>query len=104
MTQATDKQDRDGKFLGIALLGGLIIPQIYWLIVGYAEVDNWEKALWGFLAGAIFFSAYFFREQSFLFRGILWVFRKIHVPPGEWFAIVYGTLFFGIAAYCLLAS
>lgn len=101
MTDTIGKQNRQGTLLGFALLGGLIVPQVYWLIVGYAEVESWEKALWGFLAGAIFCSAYFFREQSFLFRGILWVFRKIHIPPGEWLAIVYGVLFFAIAVFFL---
>lgn len=102
MHAMTEKKNRRGVVLGSFILACLIVPQIYWLFVGYSEVERWEKSLWVFVAGATFLSSFFFREQTFLFRSILWVFRTIHIPPVEWFAIVYGVLFFAIGIFFLV--
>jgi len=98
-----EKKNRRDIALGSFVLACLVVPQGYWLTVGYSEVESWEKALWAFFAGGTFLLSYFFREQTFLFRSILWVFRTIHIPSGEWFAIVYGVLFFALGFFYLVA-
>ena len=103
MHTMNEKTIRRGIALGSLILTCLVMPQVYWLFVGYSEVTNWEKALWTFFAGGVFFLSFFFREQTFLFRSILWVFRTIHIPPGEWLAIVYGVVFVAMGLFFLLA-
>lgn len=102
MHAMTERRNRRGAVLGSFILACLIMPQVYWLFVGYSEVESWEKSLWAFAAGATFLLSFFFREQSFLFRSILWVFRTIHIPPGEWFAIVYAAVFFAMGIFFLV--
>lgn len=99
MTETSRGEDRQGKFLAISILAVLVLPLVYWQIAGFANVQDWKKGIWGLFASAVFFSAYFFRTQTSLFRGILWFLRRIHIPPGEWFALVYGTLFLAIALF-----
>ena len=87
--------------LGWVVLTCLVAPHVYWVFLGYINAANWQFALWAFFAGGVFFLSFFFRERTFVFRGILWVLRTIHIPPGEWFAIVYGALFFVIGLFYL---
>jgi hypothetical protein len=102
MHSVIERKNRRGIVLGSFILACLVVPQVYWWYVGYSKVENWEKSLWGFVAGATFLSSYYFREQTFLFRSILWILRTIHIPPGEWLAFVYGVLFFAISIFILV--
>lgn len=99
----TEKRNRRDILLGSFIIACLVVPQIYWLFIGYSEVTNWEKSVWAFIAGSTFLLSYFFREQTFLFRSILWVLRNIHIPQGEWFAIVYGILLFALGVFFLMS-
>ena len=102
MHTVTSGRNRPGVVLGSFVLACLVVPQVYWIFIGYSEIENWAKSLWAFLAGATLLLSLFFREQTFLFRSILWVFRTIHIPPGEWFAAVYGILFLAIGLFFLV--
>ncbi len=96
-----EPQNYPDVVLGWGILFCLVAPHVYWILVGYSNVVNWQFALWAFFVGGVFFLSFFFREKTFLFRAILWVLRTIHIPPGEWFAPVYGALFFVIGLFYL---
>jgi len=96
-----DSKHHFDSLLGWAILGCLVAPHIYWIVSGYSNAVNWHFALWAFFTGGVFFSAFFFREKTFVFRGILWILRTVHIPPEEWFAIVYGALFLVIGLFYL---
>lgn len=98
-----ERKDWRDTALGSFIIVCLVSPHIYWIYIGYSNVVHWHFALWAFAAGAVCSLSFFFREKTFLFRSILWVFREFHIPPGEWVAIVYGILFFVIGVAYLLA-
>ncbi len=93
LTGLSRSENRQGTYLGYSILAMLVLPHVRWLVVGFSNVQNWEKALWSLLMAAVLVSAYFFREATFLFRAIVWVFQKFHVPRGDWIALIYGAFF-----------
>lgn len=90
-----------GVLLGIALLAGLIGPQIYWLIIGYENVADLNKAMWAFYTGAVFAFAKSQKGKCFLFDGMLWTLRSVHFPRSEMFAYLYAAAFTILGFYYL---
>ena len=88
--------------IGVLLTAILVAPQIYWLIKGYSNVHDWELALWGFNVAVVLAVSYFYERSNFLFRGIVGLFRKVHVPRGAGWVLVYSGLFIVIGIYYLL--
>ena len=67
MHAMTEKKNRRGIALGSFVLVCLVMPQIYWLFIGYSEVESWEKALWAFFAGGTFLLSFFFVNRHSYF-------------------------------------
>jgi len=93
----TDLQFQDanepGIFLGCLLLAIAVVPQAEWVVRGYDQVHDLETAGWAFYMSGLLWASYKFESKTFLFRGILAVFRTIHAPRGAWNALVYSTAF-----------
>jgi len=87
-----DESENRGVVLGVVLIAVAVLPQIYWAFIGYENVPDVQNAAWGFCISSILLASYFFPDKSFLFRALLWIFRTIHLPRGEWLAIVYAGL------------
>jgi hypothetical protein len=98
----SEAQSRPGVVIGVLLLAVLVVPHIVWLFRGYNSAPDWELSLWGFYTSGLLIVSYKFESQSFLFRGILNLFRKLHTPTGAYFALVYAAAFFLIAVYFLV--
>ncbi len=94
-----------GLIIGVILLAAAILPQLYWLFIGYENVTRLETAFWGFGMSAILVASYFFPTRSFLFRWLIWAFENIHLPPlGRPLALVYAGLFALISVVTLMRS
>jgi len=100
MTNSAPGHER-GVTLGIILIAGLIGPHIYWLIIGYENVADLNKAMWVFYTAAILALANSQKGKCFLFDGILWVFRSLHYPRSEMFAYIYAAAFTILGFYYL---
>ena len=83
-----------GIAIGCLVLALAVVPQIAWLVRGYDQVHNLELAVWGFFVSGLLLLSHRFESKSFIFRGIMAVFRRFHVPPrGPWLAFVYSAAF-----------
>lgn len=103
MAQTRDSVIQDaGVLLGLLLLVLVISPQIYWIVIGYENVADWEMAVWGFYISALLWASYSFERRTFLFRWILSLFRFLHIPRGVGWCLVYSALFAAIGAYYLV--
>lgn len=101
----TPNASRTGLALGLFLLALMVVPQVYWLFIGYDNVPSFQIAIWGVALAVILVASYFFPKQSFLFRGLNWVFCTLHVPPrGAWLSLIYAVLIFIISIVALIRA
>ncbi len=85
--------NKPGVTLGWILLALAVVPQAVWLVRGYDQVHDIELAIWGFYLSGLLWASYKYESRSFLFRGIMRLFRNVHVPRGAWLAPVYSVAF-----------
>jgi len=91
-----------GLLLGWGLLAIVVFPQVAWFIRGYDSVHDLELAGWGFFMSGLMWASYSFRSKSFLFRGILSVFKYWHIPRGSGWALAYSVCFALIGIWYVL--
>jgi hypothetical protein len=89
----SEKSQKRNVALCIVLLLGIIVPQIYWLAIGYENVGSLQTATWSFYVAAIFAFANAQRGSCFVFDSILWILRNLHFPRSELFAYLYSAAF-----------
>jgi hypothetical protein len=83
----------------LTILLGVVLCLVIWLSVGNSEhLEKGWGPIWGgiymYYIGVVFLLSYFFPNESFLFRGIMWICKHFSVPSGEKMAFFYASLAF----------
>ena len=96
----TELREREpGIVLGLVLFAPPILAQIYWLIVGYSRVTALHEAVWAMYVAVLLGLCYTMPWKSKFFRAVLWFFKTIHIPRGEYMAVVYAVVLAIVSAY-----
>lgn len=69
---------------------------------GFGPIEKGPVAVWlgVYLQawGVLIFLSYFWRDGSYLLRGIMWLCEQKNFPRGAWTALLLGTFFVGFGA------
>lgn len=92
---------KKGLLLGtsIILLGVVLCIVVIGLMARNSEhLEKGWGPIWAgiymYYIGVVFLLSYFFPDESFLFRGIMWICKHFSAPPGEKMAFFYALLAF----------
>lgn len=98
-SESQQRVSEPGTVLGIVLFAPPILAQIYWLIVGYSRVGALEEAAWAMYVALLLALSYLMPWKSKFFRAVLWFFKNLHIPRGEYMAVVYAVVLAFVSAY-----
>ena len=95
---------QSGVAIGVLLFAPIVLVQLYWLLTGYSAVTAIHEGWWGLYVALFLLLSYLIPWRSRIFRGVLWIFRTIHVPRGEWVALFYAAALAAGSVYMLVTG
>ena len=103
VTQSPSRSNESGVVIGLLLFAPVVLVQAYWLIGGYSEVTPLQEGLWALYVALLLVVSYAVPWKSRVFRGVLWVFKNLHIPRGDGVALIYAFIFALIGVYMIAA-